>query len=477
MNIPYRPPSGYLGDPIPFYWKGAYHLFYLRALEDGALSGIARWVGSGWNHIVSEDLVSWKELPTAFSPGPGGSQDFSCCATGCIIHHQGVFHAFYPGFSLERPPRSAVCHASSTDLVTWEKDRGNPILMADPRWYEDSFGDTFVFWNDQAQQYWMLVSTEMKTGPKGHRGCLARLTSHDLASWKFHPPFWAPGLPFMEVANLFPLGDRWYLTFGMWLGGRMAAMYRSAESIDGPWCAPGDSQLDSAHWYGMNTISDGRRRLAFGWVPTLEGNRPGGMWEWGGHLGTPRELWSNSAGGLEVRCPPEVLSQYAYDRGDVNDLRPEPGLGTWSVEAQCAQCTVPDRLGIAWLPPAPEPCLMEAHLIFRPGTQRIGFLLASALDLSEGYVLRLEPELHRAVIDYWPRPGHQAPALSRHLHLEPDRPIHCRLLLSHTIIEAFIDDRIVLTARIPGNPTLHMALLVQDGSGRFEKLAIRPVAK
>jgi beta-fructofuranosidase len=198
------------------------------------------------------------------------------------------------------------------------------------------------------------------------------------------------------------------------------------------------------------------------------------MWQWGGDLATPRELLPASDGSIAVRCPDEVLSQHALDAGAVTEIHPETALGAWSWSAGRALCSVVDRLGIAWLPPAEDPCLLEAEVTFAPGTQRIGFLLRAKPDLSEGYALRLEPETSRVVLDYWPRPGHVAASLSRYLPLQPGRPIRCRVLLSNSVAEAFIDDRIVLTARVSPPEARRSAIMVQDGSGSFEELAQRP---
>jgi len=47
----YRPDKGNLGDTIPFYCKGQYHVFHL-------VWGVGK---TSWEHIVSTDLVHWEE--------------------------------------------------------------------------------------------------------------------------------------------------------------------------------------------------------------------------------------------------------------------------------------------------------------------------------------------------------------------------------------------------------------------------------
>ena len=102
--IHFRPATGVLADTIPFYWKGEYHIFYLR----GSIGKVP------WEHIVSTDLVHWKELPTALLPngdpnGPDGEHMF----TGCVYEKDGTFHIFYTGWNPRNPkgPRDHhACH-------------------------------------------------------------------------------------------------------------------------------------------------------------------------------------------------------------------------------------------------------------------------------------------------------------------------------------------------------------------------------
>ena len=214
----------------------------------------------------------------------------------------------------------------------------------------------------------------------------------------------------------------------------------------------------------------GAHRYAFGWVPTLEGDRPGGSWEWGGHLSTPRELPPASDDGLRVRCPPQILEQFGADQDNGEPAPLEVRRGDWNIRVDSAECSVPDALGYALLPPLPDPGLWEAQVTLEPDTHRAGFLLRTAHDLSQGYALLFEPAMNRVVLDYWPRPSYQPPVLSRALPLAPEQPIRCQILLSGTVMEAFINDRIVLSARLYAACTLPSGLIVQQGTACFEGL-------
>ncbi|KAJ9514039.1 hypothetical protein QJQ45_021132 [Haematococcus lacustris] len=82
------------------FWKGRYHIFYQHAPNT-----CQWWWGMQWEHLVSEDLVSWARLPPAIMPTPGGL-DADGCFTGNIQIHPktGVPIMFYTGARLRHNP-------------------------------------------------------------------------------------------------------------------------------------------------------------------------------------------------------------------------------------------------------------------------------------------------------------------------------------------------------------------------------------
>ncbi|MEM3659799.1 MAG: hypothetical protein QXU11_05215 [Thermoproteota archaeon] len=134
-HVHYRPVDGFFGDAIPFYWRGSYHVFYLKTTRKTGDRLI-------WSHIVSNDLVHWREMPDAILPGEKDAPDSGGCWTGSVVEKDGVFHAFYTGWNPSNRFPQTVCHAVSSDLVTWVKDERNPVLMPDERWYGGLTGET-----------------------------------------------------------------------------------------------------------------------------------------------------------------------------------------------------------------------------------------------------------------------------------------------------------------------------------------------
>ncbi|MCC7205972.1 MAG: glycoside hydrolase, partial [Anaerolineae bacterium] len=196
MSLFYRPHDGWLADVIPFYWEGEYHLFYLKDYRSEATHGL----GTPWWHLATRDFVHFEDYGEALPRGTKDEQDLYVF-TGSVIEKDGQFHIYYTGhnpiFRKNGKPEQAIMHATSPDLMRWTKDPANPISFADPQYYEvHDWRDPFVFWNETAREYWMLLAARHNTGPINRRGCTALLASKDLVAWECREPFWSPGLYF-----------------------------------------------------------------------------------------------------------------------------------------------------------------------------------------------------------------------------------------------------------------------------------------
>ena len=104
-------PHGCLNDPNGLcFWQGYYHLFYQVNFGEG-------WM---WAHAASRDLVHWKHLPRAITPGVEKE-----CYSGMILIEEDRAIAAYFGYKI------GIMIAVSTDplLVRWEKlNGGNPVI-------------------------------------------------------------------------------------------------------------------------------------------------------------------------------------------------------------------------------------------------------------------------------------------------------------------------------------------------------------
>lgn len=179
-----------------------YHVFYLQApksLGDQHLRHRHATVG----HAVSTDLREWHVLPDALAPGPPGSWDDRATWTGSTIRHDDSWSMFYTGTTLtEQGTWQRIGVATSADLERWTKHPGDPLIEADPRWYEvgdtatwreTAWRDPWVFPDREGNGFHALITARANHGPADARGVIGHAWSRDLLSWDVRPPLSEPG--------------------------------------------------------------------------------------------------------------------------------------------------------------------------------------------------------------------------------------------------------------------------------------------
>ncbi len=113
--------------------------------------------------------------------------------------------------------------ATSSDLLHWEKHSSNPVIEADPRWYEQleegrwrdqSWRDPWLFWLDHDERFHALITARSLSGPPDGAGVVAHARSSDLVAWDVLPPLTDPGeFAQVEVPQLVELGGAYVVLF------------------------------------------------------------------------------------------------------------------------------------------------------------------------------------------------------------------------------------------------------------------------
>ena len=113
--------------------------------------------------------------------------------------------------------------AISEDLYVWEKHKNNPVIEADPNWYEkadisdeglEHWRDPFIIYNREDKFYYAFICARVNHGDYNGRGCIARAKSRDLLGWEVMSPATDAGNFYeMEVPDLHFKKGRWYLLF------------------------------------------------------------------------------------------------------------------------------------------------------------------------------------------------------------------------------------------------------------------------
>lgn len=197
------------------------HLFYLQAPRSLGQPGL-RHHHATVGHAVSADLRSWHVLPDALHPGPPGSWDDLAIWTGSTIGHDGRWYMLYTGVGrAEQGLVQRIGLAESDDLVHWRKHPANPVIEADPRWYEQldlsrwrdqSWRDPWLLKNPDDGSFHALITARSPVGPPGGAGVVGHARSPDLVDWEVLPPVTAPGrFAQAEVPQLVQLNGRYQL--------------------------------------------------------------------------------------------------------------------------------------------------------------------------------------------------------------------------------------------------------------------------
>jgi hypothetical protein len=214
-----------VGDCMPFYHNGIYHLFYLF---DRRGHKSKRGLGAHqWAHISTTDLINWTRLPMAIAID---SQWEGSICTGSLTHYGGGYYAFF-AVRMSDGGAARLTWAYSGDCVTFTKS-GRYFELGRP--YDAKSARDPCVTIDSSGAAHMFVTTSIQTG-KGSMGCLAHLTSPDLRDWTTQEPLVVCETEDQpECPDYFHLGDWYYLIYGI----RGVSGYYVSDKPFGPWRRP-----------------------------------------------------------------------------------------------------------------------------------------------------------------------------------------------------------------------------------------------
>ena len=454
--IHYRPATGNLGDTIAFFWKGEHHIFYLHE--------------SRWDHIVSTDLVHWRELPSALTRGddPLGP-DGEACWTGSVVEHSNTFHLFYTGKNMRDPAGDQkVMMATSQDLIHWEKQPSG-TFYADGKHYwskpvngsadsmiyhHQAFRDPDVFWHEREKQWWMLLHA-LTAG--GRQPCIGLYTSRDLRHWTPHAPLatYNPGVS-LDCPHAAPIQGRWFIIAA-------DTSYTAAPAPGGPYPA-GMQPYDSGDLFVPKSLFDGKRRILWGWIRDLQGGRDHGQGLWGGTMSMAREIFPDDQGRLCSRPPAEVTAAFT---NIVLDLSVEPPLsgvtGDWRYEGPSLACG--DQGGACRFDVSGD-YMLQCVVRLDPQAE-LTVVLRQQDTTGAGYRLILRPRIGQVELQ------RGTSRFARPVELDTSKPITLQAFVQDSIVECFINDRQALTCRAYDYRQGKLGLSVTGGKAQVLELKIK----
>lgn len=267
--------TSFVGDPMPYYEDGVFHVFYLEDLRDGK-TGYHPWAlfdtGNFYEYESRGEVIPYADSME--------EQDIALGTGSVIKDKEGLYHAFYTGHNDTYEPREAVMHATSTDMVKWTK-LPEDTLYAGETYSQNDFRDPYVRYVEEEDQYWMLVSTR-----SGDKGILAKYISKDLKTWEDDGTFFENDMGTdsnLECPTLIQYQGKWYLSFSDQWPDRVFH-YRVGDSINGPFEIPVQDEIDGNGFYAGRLESDGENLYAFGWNATKNQHMDSEEYNWGGNL-------------------------------------------------------------------------------------------------------------------------------------------------------------------------------------------------
>ena len=280
-NIFFKPAQGWVGDPMPYYENGKYHIFYLQDARDGAATF------HPWYEVSTDNFSKYTDNGEMIACGTVNDQD-GALGTGSVFKHNGTYYAFYTGHNGKLDPREKILLATSSDLKTWTKNTSFE-LSASHGYDRNEFRDPIII--KEGGKFKMLLST--RADYKGSwRAVIAQYSSTDLLNWALETPFYDDDKVFMiECPDVFTMGNYQYLIYSDINDRKVHYIYRQTGSS--AWTTPSNTTLDGIAFYAGKTASDGTDRYISGWCPTRNEHSDYNDLGWAGSLVTHKLIQHN----------------------------------------------------------------------------------------------------------------------------------------------------------------------------------------
>jgi hypothetical protein len=430
------------GDPFPSYWDGVWHLYTLRS-ELGAIL-----------HFTSTDLVKWTEHEPAMV-GKG-------IATGTVVRDDNQYYMFYT----DSEPQEIRLVVSDNPWV-FDYSKSKLVAKADDKVYQVKdqgmkFRDCHVFYYEKEQLWWMLIEATSDDAV-----AVALFKSKDLLTWTQHDPISKEKSHVHgSCPQVFEKDGRWYLTY-LDNGTR----YAIADTPYGPWDFRGKyhSQYMTA---ASRSTTDGKRQLCWGFFAEFGYSTPEGAWRgYGDRIGVGREMVFNDDGDIGVRPLPELITAIHQAPNKV-DLFASVKVhsGKWDIDSTNGTLRSEDRNGGVLLFDLPEKTAdyyFETDIQFESPQTLVSVGVRTTENCERGYRVVMEPN-HNQIAIRMGKPK-EGTLDKKSLAFAKGKSVKLQIFISGNRMEAFVDGRASLSARIQEHSEHRVAIEVQNWPATFSK--------
>ncbi|WRS30781.1 glycoside hydrolase family 32 protein [Actinomycetaceae bacterium MB13-C1-2] len=352
--------AGWINDPNGLSFFAGRYQVYFQHHPFGTKHGPMHW-----GHVSSEDLVTWRREPIAMAPSVDEDKDGVFSGSAVVDDESGRLVAYFTGnqwangVNEKDGVKQVQLMADSKDGVHFRDKR---VVIRTPA-NVTHFRDPKVWKQDDA---WYLI---LGACSERDRGQVWLYTSENMRDWEFDQILFEdpdPDVFMLECPDMFPLNDKWVLTYcpmGLRAKGAIGRNHHNAGYVVGEW-QPGEEfkqetpyrPADWGHdYYAPQSFKgpDGRR-ISFAWMGGFVRDLPSQASDsWSGQLTIPRVqvlnidkiLCSMPVPELKnLRRSTEVISLSLIDDNEVVLLRRDSG--PIEIEAEFdLSVTTSDRFG------------------------------------------------------------------------------------------------------------------------------------
>lgn len=463
-DLYYKPTVGYVGDPMPFYdsKEKDFKILYLQDMRDGNSV-----IYHPAYELITKDAASYQGLGEAIACG-SAQEDDPALGTGSTVEKDGTYYTFYTGHKAASP-REVILKASSTDGKSWKKDRSFR-LQAPAGYNQDEFRDPYVFYDDEAKLYRMVIAA-IKDG----KSVLAQFTSADLTTWQEAEPFfhnkWGR---FYECPDVFRMGNYCYLVYSdkditrqvqYFFAPTLKQLMTMGEDPAFPWRNEG--KLEGTSFYAGKSASDGQNRYIWGWCATRQGNLPEGTMDWAGAL-VAHKIVQNEDGTLGFSIPDAVEKKFATV-GELQEISKSDGAEGSSAQGYTLAAGQSVRFGrLNYVNK------LSFTVKATPGASVFGLSFVDCSDRDYNYRVYVEDRWNNLKFDKvtTDKDGKETRQNINLLGLQPaaDGVYHVTVVSDHSVCVVYINNQYAFTNRINGMTLNPWSLFCSDGKVEFSDL-------
>ena len=295
-----QPVTGLMNDPNGFVWHdNRWHLFY-QWCPWGAVHGLKYWY-----HIVSKDLVSWKNLGVCLMPDREDGYDNKGAYSGSAMPIGEKIYLFYTGN--HRDPdwtRHAYTCLARLGSDGWPEKYPLPLFGAHPD-YTEHQRDPKIIRVESRNLWYMMIGAQTRSMD----GCALLYVSEDLQhGWTFAGELKVPGYEHFgdmwECPSIEQIGGREVLLFcpqHLTLPGRSGSRNHNGYILgsmdwdtltftpDGQFHVL-DFGFDFYAAACANNLQEADKAILVGWMGVPDVSYPSDAEDWAGCLTLPREL-------------------------------------------------------------------------------------------------------------------------------------------------------------------------------------------